>query len=88
MLAPQLGGCGYRAARTRSAPGHAPGSDRAARTDLAGRWLEQNVRIGGSQLGPHEDDFVPTHLDRVPLGYASVDWLRLVLLGHVMGDRG
>ena len=78
----------HRAARTRSDPGHAPGSDGVARTDLAGRWLEQKVRIGGSQLGPHEDDFVPAHLDRVPLGDAPVEGQRLVLLGHVVGDRG
>ena len=46
------------------------------------------MRIGGSQLGPLDDDFVPAHLDRVPLGYAPVEGQRLVMLGHVVGDRG
>jgi hypothetical protein len=46
------------------------------------------VRIGGSRLRPHEDDFIPAHIDRLPLGEVPVDRQRLVLLGHVVGDRG
>jgi hypothetical protein len=34
--------------------------------DIAGRWREQQVWIGGSRFGPHEAEFVPPHHDRVP----------------------
>jgi Fic family protein len=34
--------------------------------DIAGRWREEQVWIGGSALGPHLASFVPPHHDRVP----------------------
>ena len=40
--------------------------------DIAGRWREQQVWIGGSRFGPHEADFVPPHHDRVPTGMADL----------------
>jgi fido (protein-threonine AMPylation protein) len=40
--------------------------------DIAGRWREQQVWIGGSRFGPHEADFIPPHHDRVPAGMADL----------------
>ena len=40
--------------------------------DIAGRWREQQVWIGGSRFGPHEADFIPPHHDRVPTGMADL----------------
>jgi Fic family protein len=34
--------------------------------DIAGRWREEQVWIGGTSLGPHLAAFVPPHQDRVP----------------------
>jgi Fic family protein len=34
--------------------------------DIAGRWRDQQVWIGGTSLGPHLAAFVPPHKDRVP----------------------
>ena len=34
--------------------------------EIAGRWRTEQVWIGGSDLGPHEADFVPPHHRRVP----------------------
>lgn len=34
--------------------------------EIAGRWRDQQVWIGGSGLGPHAAAFVPPHHDRVP----------------------
>jgi Fic family protein len=42
------------------------------RPDIAGRWREQQVWIGGSRFGPHEADFVPPHHDRVPAAIADL----------------
>ncbi|WP_280338434.1 Fic family protein [Nocardia neocaledoniensis] len=42
----------------------------------AGRWRDQQVWIGGGNLGPHLADFVPPHHDRVPAAVA--DLLRFV----------
>ncbi len=36
--------------------------------DMAGRWREQQVWIGGGDLGPHGAAFVPPHHSRVPAG--------------------
>lgn len=33
---------------------------------IAGRWREQQVWIGGGNLGPHTAQFVPPHHERVP----------------------
>ncbi|MEV5647740.1 Fic family protein [Nocardia sp. NPDC052254] len=33
--------------------------------DHAGRWRDQQVWIGGGNVGPHRADFVPPHQDRV-----------------------
>ena len=41
-----------------------------SRPDIAGRWRDQQVWIGGGDLGPHGADFVPPHHDRVP---AAID---------------
>ncbi|GAD87652.1 hypothetical protein NCAST_36_00340 [Nocardia asteroides NBRC 15531] len=38
----------------------------------AGRWRDQQVWIGGSNLGPHLADFVPPHHDRVPPAIADL----------------
>jgi Fic family protein len=40
--------------------------------DIAGRWREQQVWIGGSRFGPHEADFIPPHHDRVPAAMADL----------------
>ena len=40
--------------------------------EIAGRWREQQVWIGGSRFGPHEADFIPPHHDRVPTGMADL----------------
>lgn len=40
--------------------------------DIAGRWREQQVWIGGGRFAPHEADFVPPHHDRVPAGMADL----------------
>lgn len=37
---------------------------------IAGRWRDQQVWIGGSTLGPHDAAFVPPHHSRVP---AAID---------------
>ncbi|WP_370179587.1 Fic family protein [Rhodococcus wratislaviensis] len=34
--------------------------------NIAGRWRQQQVWIGGGSLGPHTAQFVPPHHDRVP----------------------
>lgn len=41
-------------------------------SNIAGRWREQQVWIGGSRFGPHEADFIPPHHDRVPAGIADL----------------
>ncbi|MGW6729195.1 Fic family protein [Nocardia sp. NPDC055029] len=38
----------------------------------AGRWRDQQVWIGGSNIGPHLADFVPPHHDRVPTAIADL----------------
>ena len=38
--------------------------------DQAGRWRDEQVWIGGSNIGPHLADFVPPHHDHVP---AAID---------------
>ena len=40
--------------------------------DIAGRWREQQVWIGGSRFGPREADFIPPHHDRVPAAMADL----------------
>ena len=40
--------------------------------EIAGRWREQQVWIGGSRFGPHGADFIPPHHDRVPAGMADL----------------
>jgi len=40
--------------------------------DIAGRWRDQQVWIGGGDLGPHGAAFVPPHHDRVPAGIADL----------------
>ncbi|MFE1594788.1 Fic family protein [Nocardia sp. NPDC058705] len=42
----------------------------------AGRWRDEQVWIGGSNIGPHAADFVPPHHDRVP--EAMSDLIRFV----------
>ena len=44
------------------------------RTDpgIAGRWREEQVWIGGSDLGPHGALFVPPHHSRVPAAIADL----------------
>ena len=42
----------------------------ASAPDIAGRWREDQVWIGGRDLGPHEALFVPPHHERVP---AAID---------------
>src|SRR4051795_6021749 len=34
--------------------------------DIAGRWREEQVWIGGTSFGPHDADFVPPHHESVP----------------------
>lgn len=34
--------------------------------DIAGRWREDQVWIGGTSFGPHDADFVPPHHESVP----------------------
>src|SRR3954447_6008619 len=34
--------------------------------DIAGRWRQEQVWIGGTSFGPHEADFVPPHHESVP----------------------
>lgn len=34
--------------------------------DIAGRWREEQVWIGGTSFGPHEADFIPPHHEHVP----------------------
>jgi Fic family protein len=36
--------------------------------DIAGRWRDQQVWIGGGDIGPHGAAFVPPHHSRVPAG--------------------
>ncbi|MEV0437072.1 Fic family protein [Nocardia sp. NPDC050413] len=38
----------------------------------AGRWRDEQVWIGGSNIGPHVADFVPPHHDRVPAAIADL----------------
>lgn len=38
----------------------------------AGRWRDEQVWIGGSNIGPHVADFVPPHHDRVPAAVADL----------------
>lgn len=38
--------------------------------NIAGRWRNEQVWLGGSDLGPHDAWFVPPHHDRVP---AAID---------------
>jgi Fic family protein len=33
---------------------------------IAGRWREEQVWIGGTSFGPHEADFIPPHHEHVP----------------------
>jgi Fic family protein len=40
--------------------------------EIAGRWREQQVWIGGSRFGPHEAEFIPPHHDRVKAGIADL----------------
>lgn len=40
--------------------------------DIAGRWREQQVWIGGSRFGLHEADFIPPPHDRVPARMADL----------------
>jgi Fic family protein len=40
--------------------------------DIAGRWRDQPVWIGGGDLGPHGAAFVPPRYDRVPAGMADL----------------
>jgi len=40
--------------------------------DIAGRWRDQPVWIGGGDLGPHGAAFVPPRHDRVPAGIADL----------------
>jgi Fic family protein len=55
--------------------------------EIAGSWRTEQVWIGGSDLGPHEADFVPPHHRRVPR--AVDDLIRFVeredvpVLAHV-----
>ena len=37
-----------------------------SRPDIAGKWRDQAVWIGGTRYGPHEADFVPPRSERVP----------------------
>jgi Fic family protein len=40
--------------------------------DIAGRWRDEQVWIGGGDLGPHGASFVPPHHDRVPAAIADL----------------
>jgi Fic family protein len=40
--------------------------------DIAGRWRQQQVWIGGSSYGPHEATFIPPHQSRVPAAMADL----------------
>jgi Fic family protein len=40
--------------------------------DIAGRWRDQQVWIGGGDLGPHGAAFVPPHHRRVPAAIADL----------------
>jgi Fic family protein len=40
--------------------------------DMAGRWREEQVWIGGGDLGPHGAVFVPPHHSRVPAAIADL----------------
>lgn len=40
--------------------------------DIAGRWRDQQVWIGGSDLGPHGAVFIPPHHSRVPAAIADL----------------
>ena len=52
--------------------------------DIVGHWRDQQVWIGGGNLGPHTAQFVPPHHDRVPelmddlVAFASRDDLPLL----------
>lgn len=45
---------------------------RATRPDIAGRWREEQVWVGGSDHGPHGADFVPPHHAHVPPAIADL----------------
>ena len=34
--------------------------------EIAGRWREEQVWIGGTSFGPHQADFIPPHHEHVP----------------------
>ena len=40
--------------------------------DIAGRWREQQVWIGGGRFGPRDADFIPPHQDRVLAGISDL----------------
>lgn len=40
--------------------------------DIAGRWRDQQVWIGGRDLGPHDASFTPPHHERVPGAIADL----------------
>ena len=44
----------------------------SSQPEHAGRWREQQVWIGGSNIGPHLADFVPPSSDRVPSAIADL----------------
>lgn len=50
---------------------HAALLERSA-PDIAGRWRDQQVWIGGGDLGPHGAAFVPPHHSRVPTAIADL----------------
>ena len=39
---------------------------RAVHPEIAGRWREDQVWVGGTSVGPHEADFVAPHHDHLP----------------------
>ncbi len=45
---------------------------RSSAAEIAGRWRDQQVWIGGSSLGPHAADFVPPHHRRLPAAIADL----------------
>jgi len=40
--------------------------------DIAGKWRDQQVWVGGSDLGPHGASYVAPHRDRVPAAIADL----------------
>ena len=57
-----------------------------SRPDIAGRWRDQQVWIGGGDLGPHGAAFVPPHHERVPAAIddlvAFIDRADVPVLAH------